>query len=241
MIASEKLRKDQVVQSAERPWSRIFQAAGEIYDAAKAYQVVFRALTFIEFFQLAFFTTSQRLQNTWRFNLFVYFNYMTSFLQIDILPSTPLALQDGLVISIFCIIVTMTVLLIALPIWMINPKKVISTVANLTIKVLAFYIILFETILIVPFSQICYYSFSCAHLTADCSTSALRPLRIIIASLCLVLILLHSYVLGQIVYNISPFSQSFMCQFKSRAYFWRNLVKIIIPLYLAVDPQVSLG
>lgn len=162
MITVEQETKDHNTGYIAGFTLRSFRAASEILDTIKTYQVVFRLFLGVEFLQLLYFSISPRLIKIYSLNVFRYLAYMTSFVQFGgAWTDGDQSTQDVALYTMFAIVFTAVVILLSLPLWMVGQKQPLSTIANVSIKISAFYFMLFESIILLPAAQIAYYSLIC--------------------------------------------------------------------------------
>ena len=163
MISLEQENKDKVNVYLASLSTRAFRTAAEVLDSIRTYQVIFRVLLIFEFLQLLYFCTSPRLKMVYDLNIFTYISYMTSFFQVGSYSRNngDQRIQDITLYIISSISLFSITIFLLLPLWLVTEKKPLSTAANVCIRIAAFYFMLFESVLIIPFVQISYYSMVC--------------------------------------------------------------------------------
>lgn len=151
-------KKHQLTSSLER----ILKSVTEIMQATRAYQIVFRLFLVVEFLQILYFSIGSHLKNMWDMTIFSYLVTLTSYLNFeqmavnsssqgfDSLLGVCLALNGGIIIC-----------LILLPTAFVSKDKQISAIGSLLSKMVALYMMVFTTILVIPLSQLSFIGMRC--------------------------------------------------------------------------------
>lgn len=162
MISAEQENKDKVNAYLSSLSNRALRTSAEILDIIRNYQVVFRLLLIFEFLQLLYFSTSPLLNMEYSLSVFQYMSYLCSFLQFG--KTSGSASQSSLDIYLYVVstisILSVSIVLL-LPLVLVTEKKPFSALANVCIKIAAFYFMLFESVLLLPFAQMGFYSMVC--------------------------------------------------------------------------------
>ncbi len=142
---------------------RMYWSAAEVTEIIRSYQIVVRLLLVLEFIQVLYFVISVNLQKTWNLNLFEYASFLTSILQLGtVIEGGKPHIQIGLLYAFFGINVFAVTLSILLPTVFTNSKRTNSSVMAFFSKIIAFYVMFFHTILVIPFMQMSYISLMCS-------------------------------------------------------------------------------
>ena len=133
-----------------------------IINTSKANQTFSFMLKFLEYGQILYFILSPKISRMWNSNYFQYLVNLIQYFNYQPIQGTRNANSD----TIALIVVTALNLLILIILFSLiyfgyDSKKGITGFAQTTTKFIAIYIIIFRTLLTIPFSEISYMSIFC--------------------------------------------------------------------------------
>ena len=212
-----------------------------LVEKSNKFMLVYRLLLIIEFFQSLYFIISPNIVFMFDINFFLYLQTFTSYLNFIPLLTMRYAF-DFMLYAIVVVNVFVLAVCAAAP-FFINylNSKIFGGTTSAVVTSICFYVIVFQSILIIPFSQIGILGMYCSsnHPYYDpevCLTGS-RFQRFVLGFLIQVMIIIQLVCTGVYFISLNPLNQGICSSYRNVSQLLHNLMKLLVPIFTIVDPS----